>query len=268
MEKQVLFEKKGYKGYIILNRPEKLNSLTMDMYREIGLILDQIENDPEIRVVIMKGNGRCFSAGYDLSQEAPNPDFDAFEDRRETELSNANRWKIWRSNKPFIAQVNKYCLGGACELILPCDFILGDDELVIGEPEIQFGTYPGLLMIPWVCGLRQAKELLLLGSKITGKKAAEIGLISRSYPADKLEEEVEKLADELIRLPQNAIALQKRGINRAFDIMGIRQACESWEDLTMLYHFTETEETRKFNEIVDAEGVKAALAWREKYFSE
>lgn len=263
---QVLFEKKGYKGYIVLNRPEKLNALTMDMYREIGKILDEVEKDDDVRVVILKGNGKCFSAGYDLAGVAPEVNFDAFKDRKDTELSNANRWKIWNSTKPFIAQLNKYCLGGACELALPCDFILGDDELIIGEPEIQFGTYPGFLLIPWVCGLRKAKELLLLGSKITGKEAAEIGLISRSYPADKLEEEVEKLADELLMIPQNAVKLQKKGINRAFEIMGVRQACESWEDMTMLYHFTETEETKKFNEIVDEKGAKAALAWRKSLY--
>ncbi len=265
---QILFEKKGYKGYIILNRPEKLNALTMDMYREIGGILDEIEKDPDIRVVIMKGNGKCFSAGYDLSQEAPNPDFEAFADRKETEEANANRWKIWHSNKVYIAQVHKYCLGGACELVLPCDFIYGDDDLKIGEPEIQFGTFPGFLMIPWVTGLREAKELLLRGAKFSGKKAAEIGLITRSFPMENLEEEVEKLADEMIQLPVNAVALQKMGINRAFEIMGMKQATDNWEDLTMLYHFTETEETRQFNEIVDEKGVKAALAWREELFSD
>ena len=98
---QVLLEKKGHKAYLILNRPEKLNALSMDMYRRIGRLLDEIEADDEIRVVILKGNGKAFSAGYDLGQDES--DITILKERKEIGVSNDNRWKIWNSSKPFIA---------------------------------------------------------------------------------------------------------------------------------------------------------------------
>lgn len=262
---QVLLEKKGHKAYLILNRPEKLNALSMDMYRRIGNLLDEIEADDEIRVVILKGNGKAFSAGYDLSQDES--DITILQERKEIGVSNDNRWKIWNSSKPFIAQLHKYCLGGACELALPCDYLIGADDLLIGEPEIQFGENPAFLMIPWVCGLRKGKELLLTGEKITGKEAAEIGLITRSYPEEKLEEEVEKLADKLIKISPPALFMQKRGINKIFETAGMRTSLESWVDLALYFKVLKTDEVIEFNRIVDEQGLKAALAWRDEYFS-
>lgn len=262
---EVLYEKKGRKAYIILNRPEKLNALTMDMYRAIGEVLDEIEKDDEIRVVILKGNGRCFSAGYDIASEVA--DEPLLVERSELGVVNANRWKIWNSTKPFIAQLHSYCFGGGCELALPCDYLLAADSLVIGEPEIQFGENPAFLMIPWVVGLRKAKELMLTGEKISGQEAADIGLVTRVYPADELEQEVEKLADKLIKISPPALQIQKMGINRAYEIMGMKTALDSWVDWSLLFKVLKTDEVIQFNKIVDEKGVKAALAWRDEYFA-
>lgn len=264
VKEDVLYEKRGRKAYIILNKPEKLNALSMDMYRKIGTILDEIEEDDDIRVVILKGNGRAFSAGYDISQEG---DIPILQEKREIEVSNSNRWKIWNSRKPFIAQLHKYCLGGACELALPCDYLIGSEDLLIGEPEIQFGENPAFLLIPWVCGLRKAKELLLTGEKISGKEAAEIGLITRAFPEEKLEEEVEKLADKLIKISPPALYMQKMGINRAFEIMGLKSSLDTWVDLALYFKVLKTDEVIEFNRIVSEKGVKAALAWRDEYFN-
>ena len=265
MNENVLFEKKGYKAYIILNKPEKLNAISMEMYSEIAEILDVIERDEEIRVVILKGNGRAFSAGYDISQEEGAT---ILQERREIEsICNANRWKIWNSSKPFIAQLHKYCLGGACELALPCDYLIGSEDLQIGEPEIQFGENPAFLMIPWVCGMRKAKELLLTGEKISGKEAAQIGLITRAVPEEQLEEEVEKLANKIIKISPPAMFMQKRGINRAYEIMGLKPAIDSWVDLALFFKVLKTDEVIRFNEIVQERGVKAALQWRDELFS-
>lgn len=262
---QVLLEKKGHKAYLILNKPEKLNALSMSMYRRIGKLLDEIEEDDEIRVVIIKGNGRAFSAGYDLSEDAR--DIPILQERKEIDISNANRWKIWNSSKPFIAQVHKYCLGGACELVLPCDYVLGTEDLLIGEPEIQFGENPAFLMIPWLVGVRRAKELLLTGEKITGKEAAEIGLITRAYPEEQLEDEVEKLADKLIKISPPAMFMQKRGINKVFETAGFKTSLDSWVDLALYFKVLKTDEVIEFNKIVDERGLKAALAWRDEYFT-
>lgn len=165
MSSEVLFEKVGCKAYITLNRPNKLNALTLDMYKEISDILDVIEPDEEIRVVILRGANNVFSAGWDLGQ---GENLTMFQERNKIlKICNANRWKIWNSSKPFIAQLERYCLGGAFELVLPCDYIIAAEDTLVGEPELQFGEPPAFLMVPWLTDLRTAKKLLLTGEKIT-----------------------------------------------------------------------------------------------------
>jgi len=262
----VLYEKEGYKARIILNRPEKLNATNMAIYKRIGELLDQIDVDPDVRVVILKGKGRAFSAGYDIGDTAEvRSILEVLSDLER--YVNGTRWKIWNLTKPVIAQLQGYCLGGGCELILACDFLIGAEDLQIGEPEIQFGENPAFLMIPWVTGLRKAKELLLTGDKISGVEAERIGLITRAVPADKLEEEVEKLADKLIKIPAPAMQLQKRGINRTYETMGMNPAIDSWTDMGLWLHVLKTPEVLEFNKITKEKGVKAALAWRDEYFS-
>ena len=262
----VIFEKDGYKARIILNRPEKLNAVNMEIYKRVGEILDEIDQDPDIRVVIMKGNGKAFTAGYDIGDTTGNPTM--LEQLSKIEkFANGTRWKIWNLTKPVIAQLHGYCFGGGCEMVLPCDFLIGSDDLLIGEPEIQFGENPAFLMIPWVTGLRKAKELLLTGEKITGKEAAEIGLITRAVPAEELEDYVEKLADKLIKLPAPAVYIQKRGVNRAFEIMGLNPAIDSWADMGLWMAVLKTPEVAEFNRITKEKGVKAALKWRDEQFA-
>ena len=263
-EEKVLLEKKGYRAYIILNRTDKLNAVDMDIYRQINKYLIDLDQDPNIRVVIIKGKGRAFSAGWDISC-TEHHDLRGARFINEN-LCNDNRWKIWKLTKPVIAQIHGYCLGGACELILPCDYVYISDDCKIGEPEIQFGDQPCFLMIPWLVNNRKAKELLLTGEKISGKEAAEIGLATRSFPAEDLESAVEALADKLVRISPPCMENQKRGINRAYEIMGMRSAIESWVDQMLWPRVLETEEVREFNRIVDEKGVKAALAWQDEYF--
>lgn len=264
IEDQVLLVKKGYKAYIILNRPEKLNAVTEDIYRRIRVLLEEVDVDPDIRVLIIKGNGRAFSAGWDISATERK---DLMRARYSNEnLCNGNRWKIWNLTKPVIAQIHGYCFGGACELILPCDYVISADNCLIGEPEIQFGDAPCFLMIPWLVNNRKAKELLLTGEKITGTEAERIGLITRAVAPENLEDEVEKLADKLIRISPPCIQNQKRGINRAYEIMGMRTAIDAWVDQALWNRVMETEEVKMFNDIVSEKGVKAALAWQDEYF--
>ena len=265
MNTNVLYEKKGYRAYIILNKPEKLNAISMDMYREVAEILDVIEADKEIRVVILKGIGRAFSAGYDITLAEEKGVLEVRADIEQ--ICNGNRWKIWNSSKAYIAQLHKYCLGGACELALPCDYLIGSEDLQIGEPEIQFGENPAFMMIPWVVNLRKAKELLLTGEKISGVEAAQIGLITRAVPEDQLEAEVEKLADKLIKISPPALFMQKRGINRAYEIMGMKAAIDNWVDLALWFKVLQTDEVIQFNKIVKEQGMKAALAWRDDFFA-
>lgn len=267
MGKHVLMEKKGYKAYIILNKPEKLNALDGEMYMDVLHYLEELDKDSSVRVVILKGAGRAFSAGYDIKEEM-NMTVTPLEERAGfRDSSNAARWKMWDLSKPVICQVHGHCLGGACELMMPADYVISSDDAMIGEPQIQFGAASVFLMIPWLTGIRKGKELMFTGEKITGKEAAECGLITKSVPLDQLDAEVDALADKLIKMPPEILFIQKLGVNRQFEIMGMRSGLDTWLDMSMFFRFFKTEEIETFSRISAEQGVKAALKWRDEYFA-
>lgn len=264
MDEKVLLKKEGYKGYIIINRPEKLNAIDMDIYRLINKYLVDLDEDDNIRVVILKGEGKAFSAGWDVSCTEHH---DMIGTRYINEhICNDNRWKIWKLRKPVIAQVHKYCLGGACELVLPCDYVYISEDCQIGEPEIQFGDQPCWLEIPWLVNMRKATELLLTGEKISGKEAAECGLVTKAFPEDRLEAEVEALADKLITISPPCMMNQKRGLHMVYEIQGMNAAITQWENMMLWPRVQETEEVKRFNNAVDLVGVGRAMKWKDNYF--
>ncbi len=267
MGSHVLYEKKGYKAYIILNKPEKLNALDGEMYSDILGYLKEAESDEQVRVVILKGNGRAFSAGYDIKAEMNLHETPLQERNGFQAGSNACRWKMWDMGTPVICQIQGYCLGGACELMMPADYVISSEDCLIGEPQIQFGAASVYLMIPWLVGLRKGKELMMTGEKISGKDAETYGIVTKALPQDEVEAYVEALADKLIKMPPEIVTIQKWGINRQFEIMGLRSGLETWVDYSMFYRFFKTPEIEEFSRISAEKGVKAALQWRDDYFA-
>lgn len=266
MGNHVLYEKKGKKAFIILNKPEKLNTLDLEMYDDVYTYLKEAEADEEVRVVILKGAGRCFSAGYDIEAETNSPFKTPMDERNMVHNDvNALRWRIWDMGKPVICQIHGYCLGGATDLMLPADYVITSDDCKIGSPQIQFGGAPVYLMAPWLTGIRKGKELMLTGEKISGKEAAECGLVTKSMPAEELDDYVEKLANKLILMPAEILAVQKWGINKQFEVMGIKAAMDAWEDYSMFFRYMITPEIEEFNRIAGEKGTKVALKWREDY---
>ncbi len=267
MGSHVLYEKKGYKAYIILNKQEKLNALESEMYHDVLGYLKEADQDKDVRVVILKGAGRCFSAGYDITAEM-NMTLTPMEERNGVQgHANAARWQMWDMGKPVICQVHGYCLGGACELMMPADYVIASEDCQLGEPQIQFGAASVFLMVPWLTGLRKGKEMMLTGEKITGKEAEACGLITKAVPLNELEVYVEALADKLIKMPPEIIAIQKWGINRQFEGMGIRTGLTTWVDYSMFFRYMTTPEIEEFSRISAEKGVKAALKWRDEYFA-
>lgn len=258
----VLIEKEGYIGYVTLNRPDKLNAITWEMYELIADAMDQLEDDDSVRVIVLRGVGKSFSAGFDMNEPGIT---DHVELRKKYDrVAHACRMKIWNIPKPSIAQIHGHCLGGAHDLALACDMAVATEDAQLGVPEIQFGMGTPFLLMPWVIGLKKTKELLLTGKTISGKYAEEIGVINYATSQEGLEEKVQELAKELAMVPVPAMQLQKRALARAIEISGFTAAAQSWLDLSSLGTLWQTEEVEQFNQIVAEEGFKAALAWREK----
>ena len=272
MEFQCLkYVKKEAISYITLNRPDKLNALNPTMMAEIREILDVIELDPDVRVAILTGAGRAFSAGFDLERESGDADphdMSADEWRSHLKTYIDTFMMIWNLSKPVIAAVNGYALAGACELVQVCDIKIASSKAVMGEPEIRSGLGPPLLITPFSVNLATAKELLLTGDTVNATEAARIGLVSRVVEHDTLIEECELIARKITLLSQVGVKMSKISINRALEGMGFLSAIQ--QNLELMTHFdiSSTPEQDAFNEIRREDGLRAALNWRDARFND
>ena len=220
----ITYENKDSIAYITLNRPEKLNALNGQLLSEFREIIQVIEVDPDVRVVILTGAGRAFSAGFDIERSS---------DDSSTEEITPEKWRehlqtfvdtfmmVWNLGKPVIAAVNGYALGGACELVQICDIKIASEHAILGEPEIRAGVGPPLLITPFSTNLAMAKELLLTGDTVDAYEAARIGLVGRVVKHDDLIFECERIARKICLLPQIGVKLSKISVNRALEYMGL-----------------------------------------------
>lgn len=219
---------------VALNRPAKLNAITLDMYAELVRIVREAASDDSVRAVVLTSAGQHFSAGYDLNQVEETSGVAHVERLRS--VPNALRWALWEMGKPVIAAVRGYCRGGACELALACDIVLAGDDLQIGEPEIKYGVLPAFLVVPWLAGPQRAKFVLFSGKRLGAKEALDLGLVSQVVPADELGTAATAFARELAGRPQPAMRYLKAAINRTFEIQGMRAAIAACEELNGIHH--------------------------------
>jgi enoyl-CoA hydratase len=260
----ILYATAGPVATITLNRPDKLNAINTLMVAELNAVLDEAEADSTIRVIVLMGAGRAFSAGFDLDMDS---DYDATDvDAVRQELTDDFKviMRFWDSPKITIAAVHKYCLGSAMEMAVACDLTLSSEDCRFGIPEVKFGSGIVALVMPWFAGPKRAKEMLLTGDdRVTAAQAMQYGLVNRVVPASQLGEAAQQLAMKIAKNDDLAVKLTKRAINRSYDIMGMRDALLQGLELDIEIETTETEESRRFNEILKAEGTKAAVAWRD-----
>jgi len=221
---------------ITLNRPEKLNALTVKLMTELHEALWEADHDTSVHCVILRGAGRAFSAGYDLTgadSEYP-PSRVHSEDKRYRGATSVDddAWRLERSqrlrmalfdmHKPSIAQIQGYCLAGGTDVALLCDMLVAADDALIGFPPTRdLGSPPNHMWVYHV-GPQWAKRLLLSGDLITGAEAQQIGLVMKAVPKEHLEAEVEQLADRLAMIDPDLLSANKRIVNLALELMGAR----------------------------------------------
>jgi enoyl-CoA hydratase len=255
------YERRGALALITLNRPDKLNAINADMVGEIGGALDIAEADDNVRVIVLAGAGRAFSAGFDLETGDAATDTEAV--RRTLTKDFGIIMRFWDCPKPTVAAVHRYCLGSALEMAVACDVTLAADDCLFGEPEVQFGSGIVAMLLPWLIGPKQAKELLLTGDdRIPAERALQLGLVNRVVPAARLLDEALDLGRRIAANDQVAVRLTKLAVNRSMDVAGLRQALLQALELDVIIETTQTPESRAFNEILNREGAKAAVDWR------
>ena len=249
---------------ITLNRPERLNAISRETIVQVRVIMDQIEDDDDIAVVIIRGAGRAFSSGMDLKDDAVAGISGAKAWRAILEEDLSFLMRFWDFPKPTIAVVHGFCLAAACELAMCCDITVAEEGALFGEPELKFGSVITAMMMPWLTGPKIAKELLLgADDRITAKRAYDIGLINRVVPEGEAMNAALKIARRLAVMDDDAVRLTKQAINRTFETMGLKEALRKNLDLAVEIETKETPSRKRFKEIAKAEGLKAALAWRE-----
>jgi enoyl-CoA hydratase len=248
---------------LTLNRPAKLNAISDELRDALARAIVDASGDERVRVIAIAGAGRAFCAGYDLAGAAP-PTAWGWRDvlARDVEATLA----VWSCPKPVIAQVHGFALAGGLELAMACDLIVAADDAQLGEPEIRFGSAPVTLLMPFLIGQKKTRELLMTGDLIDADEAHRIGLVNRVVPRDRLDVEVDALADRLARVAPDVMAPTKLMLNRAMDAAGFAAAVEMGLDLQSFINMSET--AREFDAIVQAEGLKAALAWRDRRYEE
>ena len=252
---------------IYLNRPEKRNALCNPLRKELFDCLNNFDEDPEVKVIIIAGRGSCFCAGYDLSYDNSKDlpfhasKSDGFWPRHVVE----GAFKIWDLSTPVIAEVHGYCLAGGTELAASCDLVYVTEDAEIGYPVVRSMSHPDNQFYPWQIGMRNAMEMMLTGESISGVEAAEKGFANRAFTSDLISHEVEKIAFKVAQVPSDIQAINKRSIHRQMEIMGMRDGIRAGTELQALaMHSRSTKEHLK--EL--SSGLKEALTKRDKDFGD
>jgi len=233
----LIYEKDRGRARITLNRPDKLNSLTLKLLTELNEAVWEADNDRDVHCLIIRGAGRAFCAGYDLAGADGHVPVSRIEDREandyrggasqdddiwQMERSQRLRMALFDAHKPSIAQVHGYCLAGGTDVALLCDMVIAAEDAVIGFPAGRsMGALPNNLWL-YNIGPQWAKRLTMTGDSVTGAEAQQLGLVMKAVPAADLEAEVEGLADRLARIDPDVLTVNKRIVNLGMELMGAR----------------------------------------------
>ena len=268
MSTAVLFEKRGPAAWITLNRPDKLNAMNGEVVRELRARIREVEEDHTVKVAVLTGAGRAFSAGYDISEEVGDRIVGADQWRSALAVDVELAMELWALSRPTIAAVRGWCLAGACELAMACDLIVATTDARFGEPEIRYGSGPVALLMPFMLGQKRTNELLFTGDTIDAEQAQRWGLVNRVVEPADLESAVEELVRKIAPTPLPILRLTKLAIVRAYEAMGLRSAVASNLDLSAILNAADTPEQREFDRIVAESGLKAALKWRDSRYGD
>jgi len=275
-EQVVAYERRGPVAFVTMNRPDYRNAQNSRMTYALDAAFGRAVDDAEVKVVVLGGAGRHFSAGHDIG--TPGRDVDqSFErkavmwwdhvDRdggdqrfaRESEVY-MGMCRRWRDiPKPTIAMVQGACIAGGLMLAWVCDLVVASDDAFFADPVVRMGI-PGVEYFahPWVMGPRAAKEFLFTGDRFDAERARELGMVNRVVSREDLEGEVTEIAERIATMPQFGLALTKKAVNQAEDQMGMRTGMDSVFGLHHFAHSHNAEVSRDSLAGLDARGMRDA----------
>ena len=263
----IIVEKLGPVARLTLNRPERVNALNRTMLEEIGAALDEAEHDPEVRALIVRGAGAAFSSGFDLKEQMERPPRGLDQWRPVLRQDFDTVMRFWHCPKPTIAAVRGPCLAGAFELSLACDITIASETAFFGEPELKFGAGIVVMLLPWLVGPKIAKEIIFLGEdRLSVERARELGIVNKIVPDASLEAEAALVARHLCAIDPGLVKHTKRAINSTLERQGLLDALEAALAIDLDIEGRGSPDKIAFMEIARAEGLKAAIQWRDTRF--
>ncbi|RNB77837.1 enoyl-CoA hydratase-related protein [Brevibacillus panacihumi] len=203
-------------GVIALNRPKILNALNLQLMDELVSELERMDQDADIRAILLTGNDKAFAAGADINEMA---------EASAIEIMKRDQFAVWDRisliSKPIIGAVSGFVLGGGCELMMNCDIVIASETTVIGQPEVKLGVMPGAggtQRLTRAVGLQKAMEMLLTGEPISAKEAARYGLVNRVVPVEAYYQEALRLAKQIAQQAPLAVQVIKKSVHKAQDL--------------------------------------------------
>lgn len=238
-------------GIVKINRPEVLNAVNMETILELEKVMHEFDDNEDILVIIITGEGKSFVSGSDISKLAQ---LDALQAREYSQIGQRVLSFIENMEKPVIAAVNGYALGSGCELAMACDIRIASDKAKFGQPEVKLGIIPGhagTQRLARLVGISIAKELIFTGDIIDAQEALRIGLVNKVIEQESLLEEVNNIANKIVAVGPTAVRLAKTVINRGIDTNLTTASSYETEAFSVVFS---TEEAR--------EGIRAFLEKR------
>ena len=265
----VRLEVDGPVGTLVFNRPEVLNAFHNEAMDECRRALAEFAENDAVRAVLVRGEGRAFSAGFDMKASANRDQSTVDLVRKQMERQFDFIMAFWDCPKPTIALVHGFCMAGAFEVALACDITIAAEATRFGEPEVRFGTGIVAMLLPWAVLPKHAKEMLLTGNdKMDAARAHAIGIVNHVVPTEELVPFGRRMARDIAAAAGPSVFFTKKAMNRTYEIMGMRQALLASLDIDIILNSTPSAEKAEFLRLRKEQGLKAALAWRDSRFSD
>ena len=266
---------------ITLNRPDKRNALSAEMIRELHEALLEADDRTDVNVILLRGAGKDFCAGYDLtgsygSGAGAAPDYDPQSYRSRAGTLDDDIWNLERQqaltlimldlHKPILAKLQGNCLAGGTDLAFSCDIVLAADDARIGVPAARANGTPPTNLWVYHCGPQWAKRMLFTGDTLSGLDAARIGLVLEAYPADRLDAEADELARRIACVDAEILATHKRVINMQMELAGAKLSQRYAAELDARAHLSQGPRRSRFRQDMAEHGLKEALKNRDEPF--
>lgn len=255
-------------AWVTLDRPEKYNAMNRRLIAELRAGLQRADADPDVNVIVIRGNGKGFCAGHDLTEDAADDELrgDPYAFRAHY-FKEYNEWMTpWQVTKPVIASVHGAAIGKGFELTLMCDISIVTSETSLGYAEVRHGISGFCMFLPWLVGMKAAKDLLLTGRKVPADECKQMGLVTQVVEADELEAETKRVATLMARLPKEMQRVHKMYLNRIYDMQGLQTGLQDYLEVQMFMSLLPTPEYAEFSDITSERGLRAALANGEARF--